>query len=248
MADRSRSQAWLRDELILALDLYLREGSSASPSSRQKVSDLLRSIPIEAELTADPKFRSRQAVAYKLHNFVAIDPSKATAGFPHGAHGDTEVWTEFAADPQRLAEAATAIRANIASLTPAQAEAEEPDVADAPEGALLTRVHRVRERSAKLVAKKKAQAMQAHGKLACEACAFNFEGTYGDRGVGFMECHHTVPLRALMPGSRTRLDQLALVCSNCHRMIHRRSPWLSMAELHSLAASAQQLSASAPDR
>jgi 5-methylcytosine-specific restriction protein A len=237
MAARSRKQAWLRDELILALDLYVREGAGASPASRQAVSDLLRSIPIEADLVEDPKFRSRQAIAYKLHNFVAIDPAKATAGFPHGAHGDAEVWEEFAADPQRLAAAAAAIRANISSLTPAEAQSEEPEIADAAEGAILTRVHRVRERSAKLVKRKKAQAIQAHGKLACEVCGFDFEAVYGTRGVGFVECHHTLPLHALTPGSRTRLDQLALVCSNCHSMIHRGSPWLSVGELKTLVAS-----------
>ncbi|MBN4084034.1 HNH endonuclease [bacterium AH-315-A03] len=34
----------------------------------------------------------------------------------------------------------------------------------------------------------------------------------------------------------TRLSDLALVCSNCHRMIHRRSPWPTPIELGLLIA------------
>jgi hypothetical protein len=32
----------------------------------------------------------------------------------------------------------------------------------------------------------------------------------------------------------TRLSDLALLCSNCHRMVHRRRPWLRLGQLTSL--------------
>jgi 5-methylcytosine-specific restriction protein A len=38
-----------------------------------------------------------------------------------------------------------------------------------------------------------------------------------------LECHHRKPLASLRPGQRTRLSDLALVCPNCHRMLHRMS-------------------------
>jgi len=41
----------------------------------------------------------------------------------------------------------------------------------------------------------------------------------------------TVALSSLDGEAKTRLDDLALLCSNCHRMVHVRRPWLSMAEL-----------------
>ena len=63
-----------------------------------------------------------------------------------------------------------------------------------------------------------------------------FAAAYGERGDGFIECHHTIPVRDLRPGSRTRLSDLALVCANCHRMIHRRSPWLTVEELRLLVS------------
>lgn len=67
--------------------------------------------------------------------------------------GDQLVWDEFAGDPQRLAAVAAAIRANLNSLSPAEAEQDEPT--EAEEGALLTGVHRKRERNSRLRATKK---------------------------------------------------------------------------------------------
>lgn len=57
-------------------------------------------------------------------------------------------------------------------------------------------------------------------KLKCEACGFDFEKVYGKLGVGYIEVHHKKPVSE---GERiTDLESdLAMLCSNCHRMIHR---------------------------
>src|SRR4051794_6155112 len=112
---RSRKQAWLRDELVLALDLYAREGKTADLAARTKVSDMLRSIPVVKHLASDPGFRGEKAVSYKLYNFVHIDPNDPSIGFPNGGKADQEVWDEFIGDPQRLRAAAAAIEANLGS-------------------------------------------------------------------------------------------------------------------------------------
>jgi 5-methylcytosine-specific restriction protein A len=57
---------------------------------------------------------------------------------------------------------------------------------------------------------------------------------YGDLGAGFAECHHKLPLAA--GERRTLLSDLAIVCANCHRMLHRRSPWLTVEELQEILA------------
>jgi 5-methylcytosine-specific restriction protein A len=102
---------------------------------------------------------------------------------------------------------------------------------EAPEGRLLTRIHLVRERNRKLVKRKLEQALKKSGRLICEVCNFDFVKSYGNHGVGFMECHHLKPVTQLSEGHQTRLEDLALICANCHRMIHRRRPWLSVVEL-----------------
>lgn len=191
-------------------------------------------MPIEPELAESPTFRNPNGVQLKVYNFAAIDPEGEIEGMSHGGVGDQLVFDEFASNPERLHVVAEAIRANLDGLRPAEAEVEEEGISEAAEGAVLTRVHRVRERSAKLIAAKKRQVMDAEGALRCEGCAFDFHETYGDRGEGFIECHHTRPVSELTPGERTRIEDLALVCCNCHRMIHVRRPWLSMSELRSL--------------
>jgi 5-methylcytosine-specific restriction protein A len=76
--------------------------------------------------------------------------------------------------------------------------------------------------------------MKRHGKLACEACGFDFAIHYGDRGNGFIECHHIKPVADIVEGQTTHIDDLVLLCSNCHRIIHRRRPWLSVIALKDL--------------
>lgn len=54
-------------------------------------------------------------------------------------------------------------------------------------------------------------------------------------GKGFIEAHHTKLVSTLHEnGEETKIEELALVCSNCHRMLHRRRPWLEMDDLPKL--------------
>ncbi|MEO1815514.1 MAG: HNH endonuclease [Acetobacterium sp.] len=66
------------------------------------------------------------------------------------------------------------------------------------------------------------KAIEIHGKV-CGICGFDFEEVYGERGRGFIEIHHIRPLYSL---DREMIinpaEDLIPVCSNCHRMIHRR--------------------------
>jgi predicted HNH restriction endonuclease len=48
------------------------------------------------------------------------------------------------------------------------------DAFEAPEGRLLSRGHRFRERNRRLVERKKAQLLRETGRVACEACHFDF--------------------------------------------------------------------------
>jgi 5-methylcytosine-specific restriction protein A len=62
-----------------------------------------------------------------------------------------------------------------------------------------------------------------HGKLICEVpnCGFDFAKRYGTLGEGYAQVHHLLPLREAPDGGRpTKLEDLAIVCANCHVMIH----------------------------
>ena len=92
----------------------------------------------------------------------------------------------------------------------------------AEEGRILFRLHRMRERDPDLVRRKKKTTLGVSGRLSCEVCMFDFATVYGTLGDGFAECHHRIPLSDLAGETMTRLADLAVVCSNCHRMLHRR--------------------------
>jgi 5-methylcytosine-specific restriction protein A len=90
------------------------------------------------------------------------------------------------------------------------------------EGRELLRHHRDLERNRRLVRRKKRQVLANRGNLTCEVCDFDFAVVYGALGQEFAECHHTRPLAELHRERSTRLSELAIVCANCHRMLHRR--------------------------
>ncbi|WP_423190649.1 HNH endonuclease [Aquimarina brevivitae] len=53
-------------------------------------------------------------------------------------------------------------------------------------------------------------------------------------GKGFIECHHKKPLSELEGESLISINDLALVCANCHRMLHREIDTLSIEKLKKL--------------
>lgn len=56
----------------------------------------------------------------------------------------------------------------------------------------------------------------------CQACGIKFEEMYGAIGRGFIEVHHMLPLSSRDEDRITDPSELVAVCSNCHRMIHRK--------------------------
>jgi hypothetical protein len=103
------------------------------------------------------------------------------------------------------------------------------------EGQQHLRTHLARERSKTAVrlAKQRFKA-QNGGRVFCEACGFDFTVHYGSRGEGYIECHHALPVSQLEPGSKTRIEDLVLLCANCHRMAHNGVSLLTLTELRSL--------------
>lgn len=69
------------------------------------------------------------------------------------------------------------------------------------------------------------------GRLECVACGFDFAKFYGDCGKGFIEAHHRAPISSRDAPPQVRIKDFALVYSNCHRMLHRISPLMTIAEL-----------------
>lgn len=227
----SRNPPWAWDEIVLALDLYFRIGvqSSTHPDVIE-LSEILNRLPIHSVRPQADRFRNPNGVNLKLANLAHFDPAYAGAGMTRGSKRDREVFDTYVNRRDELAKVAAEIRSLAATGTaPVVPEPDEEEV-DATEGRILYRRHRMRERDMRIVTRKKAAILKATGRLACEACDLDFGERYGQRGEGFIECHHTKPL-ADSGETVTRIDDLALLCSNCHRMVHVRRPMLSVEEL-----------------
>jgi len=72
----------------------------------------------------------------------------------------------------------------------------------------------------------------AHYGYKCIVCSFDFESFYGSIGQNFIHVHHIVPLSET--SGEYELDpikDLVPVCPNCHAMIHRTRPILTIAEI-----------------
>lgn len=239
MAENTRNPKWGRDELILALELYCKQ-QGAIPGVKHpdviKLSEILNKLPTHSINQRRENYRNANSIIMKLGNFRAIDPSQTTKGLSAGSKGDREVWDEYAHRREELHRIASVIKEITES---GEADAlmqlgQEEGEMFALEGQVLARTHFLRERNIALVKKKKELGLLKHGYLFCDACGFSFEKTYGSRGKDFIECHHQKPLSELKAGEKTTLSDLALLCSNCHKMVHAQKPWLTIEELRAM--------------
>lgn len=236
----SKNPPWTRDELILALDLYFGEGRVQLPSNSQLVQDLsalLNGLQLHTASGRTDTFRNPHGVSLKLGNFLSIDPDYSGSGLSNVSRLDRQVWSEFANDPVLLKETAEQIR-NASSLLESARGSDLLITTDYEfdEGGVVTRLHTFRERNRSAVKKKKERVLNRTGALKCEACGFDFKESYGKLGKGFAECHHKVPLSELseIGTTKTRLSDLSIVCANCHRMLHRSRPALSITKLQDM--------------
>lgn len=238
----AKNPPWTRDELILALELYVQGGSSPPSKTSPQVLDLsalLGKMGRALGLTDASTYRNANGVYMKMMNFRRFDPTYTAdgkVGLTRGNKDEEVVWKEFAGQAARLATVAAAIRSAVEqhAADGQLAGAEEPEIQEAEEGRVLTKLHRFRERNRKLVSVCRAAALKKYGRLACVACSFDFAEAYGAAGEGLIEVHHTKPVHTLAEGDRTLLSDLALLCANCHRVVHSSRKWLAVEEVRTL--------------
>lgn len=165
-------------------------------------------VPKVVEIVPDHEAKDPAAsVRARLQNYCAASPHYLEQGdlfeSVHGLAKKAGVW--------RLKSDVLNPKDPDGVLDPAEVEIE------AQEGRARLRVHMRRERSRKLINDFKASLTT----FACEACGDDMEAVYGELGTGFIEAHHKVPVAQIEEGQTTKLSDLAALCANCHRMIHR---------------------------
>jgi 5-methylcytosine-specific restriction protein A len=96
-----------------------------------------------------------------------------------------------------------------------------------PEGARCSVTINAYERNPKA----RAAGIAHHGYL-CAACGFDFAPIYGTLGKDYIHVHHVKPIGKI--GKQYEVDpknDLIPVCPNCHSMIHRTEPPLTVEQL-----------------
>ena len=111
----------------------------------------------------------------------------------------------------------------ISNLLPEEVETPDQYI----EGASKTVSVNVYERNSEARAKS-----VAHHGYRCVVCTFDFEKFYGSIGKNYIHVHHVVPLAEIK--KEYELDpikDLVPICPNCHGIIHRTRPALTVKQL-----------------
>lgn len=220
---------WHSDEILLALQLYFSPNRGSIDKKNPQIialSKLLISLPLITNRIDEEKFRNPNSVTLKLSNFLFIDERYPGKGMKGASKLDEILFNKFFHKQEELGDIVKKIKAVISDEGIKEEifhiEDDEQTFEDkVEEGTILYKLHKVRERSPKIIKQKKQDVLKRNGKLLCEVCGFDFYDSYGEIGKGFIECHHKTPLANIIASTQTSLKDLALVCSNCHRMLHK---------------------------
>lgn len=222
---------WTRPELaIMVAALHDKDWSwirNTTPRAAE-LSALLRAGSIYPDGPADPSFRSVNSIQRKGED-LRTARSDYHAKQTRGSALDKVIIADYEKNPDAILAEAAAALAELAKGTVNAIPATEDDELAVAEGKAVMRMHLSRERKAGLRAKKIESVTKAGLPIACEVCGLDFGKVYGERGNGYIEVHHIRPLHDSGP-TVTALKDLALLCANCHRMIHR-TPWVTPTEL-----------------
>ena|SRR3989339_69233 len=144
-----------------------------------------------------------------------------------GGIGQSNVWyAQHLKDRKIVAGALRLIKTGIIDELP-----DLDNSTSGKEGNPRLQNHLRRERNSKIVRQKKDITLKETGALRCEVCNFDFSQFYGELGKDFCEVHHLLQLSKADGEVTTKLEELAVVCSNCHRIIHKHDPMLTLNQL-----------------
>lgn len=231
---------WTIDELLLAAELVIDNGGQPLDDSDPRVlvlSGLLNASGVHQGFSGYVKFRSAGSVALKTANIAQHHP-KFRGRATNGAKLDKVALDKFLDNPTATRFEASVVRAMMSTgnLSVEIAGADVEFEGSAAEGRILRIWQLKRERNPELRQKKINSVTRAGRAVECEVCHFNFGVVYGQRGAGYIEVHHKQPLH-VSGETVTVLEDLALLCANCHRIIHR-SGWITVEALQMLVRQA----------
>lgn len=206
-----------RDGFIVQ-DLNLRQSAKTEDGPRRK-----------RALRFDETIRDANRSGSPLHVIILDRPTRGK-GSATGRMLDSQPWYVTIYDDGT--GAFTLVRGTRPAADDRAWDAAIPEFIEGEVRRRMT-LHRKRERAARS-AKIEQALKQNDGRLRCEVpgCGFDFFAVYGEEGRGYAHVHHKLPLAEMPPkGGKVRPADLAILCANCHAMIHRSGGCRDMAGL-----------------
>ena len=217
------------DDPLLSL-IYLNGG----PEYQMRAGDTYDPLAKHFKLSAKDKALGRRfkdkRFEYHWHNMVQyarLRLSKAGYLDEKASRGIWKLTKDGKVAAQKIMQGYSSLITLGGDSSEQQAELPDIDLS-VREGGKKWVIHLRRERKPSIVRAKKKRVLKETGKLMCEVCDFDFEEKYHALGKYFCETHHRKPIGTAQYEVETKLEDLAIICSNCHRIIHKTKPMMTI--------------------
>ena len=163
-------------------------------------------------------------------NCTLLSPEQRTFQIPRGGKGEMRANIWYADEP-RGKQILKDVLNNYPSLSVPSDVPVYPDEIDPQEPLVEGARRRVTVNAYERNPKAREKCLEKHG-YRCAVCKMCFEEYYGDIGRGFIQVHHIKELSSI--SGEYEIDpvkDLCPVCPNCHAMLHREKPALSVDDL-----------------
>jgi predicted HNH restriction endonuclease len=239
-----RNLPWNLDELLLALELYLRFRDAAFSKEDAQVHELssfLGRLAAASGRTGDGDFRNTNGVYMKMMNFRRLDPDYIAGGkigLSRGNRLEQVVWDEFAQDRPGLKRAVAAIRAKVEASEPTTEQPplrSEPVKQPAePQVEAMADLARTEEKylnstpeeregvSRKIERGPVGSFVKKFNRFRCQVCealGLPAQGFRKKNGAFYIEAHHVMPVAQKQVGSLAA-SNIMTVCATHHRQLH----------------------------
>jgi predicted HNH restriction endonuclease len=226
------------DEPLLCL-IYLSGGSEYQMKAGNTYEPLAKHFELSAKDRAKGRRFKDKRFEYHWHNMVQYARWRLIKAAYLEENAPRGIWrlTEEGKDAAKKIVNGYSFLVSSEGVGSEQ-QAELPDIDfSVREGGKKWVIHLRRERKPRIVRAKKRRVLKETGKLQCEVCDFDFEEKYHALGKHFCETHHKKPIGTAQYEVETKLKDLAIICSNCHRMIHKTKPMMTIEQFRGFVKS-----------
>lgn len=224
---------WTEEEMILALDVYFKLEPHQLNKRNRRVLDLsilLNHLDIHQNVSEMENFRNPTGVSMILQNIASIDPMASNRGLPNASKLIKRMFEQYTMQRDRLHQLAYDIKDSIS----------DPMIryglyryGDEEGGELCNFAHQEFERLSNVNEFKKELIGNEEAAL-CEVCKLDLYNVYGERAHAAISCHYDETLLRLDQVESTNTSDWALVCQNCHTIMHQHPIWLTTKEMSRL--------------